>query len=160
MTTINNTIAGDLDEQNAKSDFPLMSAYIDGQFTEEMVKRQIDILLISGHETTATTIAYAILMLAIHLNIQEQLYAELRSEYDAQDQETTHEKLLSLHLLERVIKETTRLFPAIFLFSRTPAVDIALKNCTIPKGVSVYLPVYTLHRVNKITSGKVDEFGI
>lgn len=127
-----------------------MPPCIEGQFSEEMVKQQIDVLLIAGHETTASTIAYVILMLAMHPNIQEQVFDELRSKYDSPDQETTYEKMQSLHLLDRVIKETTRLFPVVFGFSRTPAVDIPLKNCVIPKGVSIILPVYTAHRVNNI----------
>lgn len=125
-----------------------MPLCIDGQFSQEMVTQQIDVLLIAGHETTASTIAYVILMLAMHPDIQEQVFAELRSSYDSPDQETTYEKMLSLHLLDRVVKETTRLFPVVFGFSRTPAVDIQLKNCVIPKGVSVIMPVYTTHRVN------------
>lgn len=144
---------GNLDEKTPKSDFPLMPLYADGQFTEQMVQEQVDILLF-GHETTATALAYAILMLAIHPNIQQQVFDELHSKYDAQEQETTYEKMQSFELLDRVIKETTRLFPSVFLFSRTPSVDIPLKNCVIPKGVNVLLPVYTLHRVNKILNDK------
>lgn len=150
MATNNNTEISDSDEQHLKSDFPLMPPCLDGQFSEEMVIQQIDVLLIAGHETTSSTIAYVILMLAMHPNIQEQVFDELRSMYDTRDQETTYEKMQNLQLLDRVIKETTRLFPVVFAFSRTPAIDVPLKNCVIPKGVSVILPVYTTHRVNKI----------
>lgn len=142
------------DEQNLHTDFPLMPLCVEGQFSEEMVKQQIDVLLIGGHETTASTMAYAILMLAMHPNVQEQLFNELRSKYDTQGQETTYEKMLSLPLLDRVVKETMRLFPSIFSFSRTPAADISLKNFIIPKGITVILSVYTLHRVIAIVMKK------
>lgn len=147
-TNNNNTKIDDSDEQNLKHYFPLIPPCIEGKFSEEMVKQQIDVLLIAGHETTASTIAYVILMLAMHPHIQEQVFDELRSKYQDQNQETTYDKMLNLHLLDRVIKETTRLFPVVFGFSRTPAVDIQLKSCVIPKGVSVIMPVYTTHRVN------------
>lgn len=135
-------------DENSKNDFPLIPLCVEGKFSEELVKQQIDVLLIGGHETTGSTIAYAILMLAMHPNVQEQVFEELRTKYESPDQETTYEKMQSLHVLDRVIKETTRLFPAIFAFSRTPAVDIQLQTCVVPKGVSVILPVYTTHRVN------------
>lgn len=147
MATNNNTKINEIDEQNLKTDFPLIPLCIEGQFSEELVKQQIDVLLVGGHETTGSTIAYAILMLAMHPDIQEQVFRELRSKYDSPDQETTYEKMQSLNVLDRVVKETTRLFPAIFAFSRTPAVDIQLKSCVIPKGVTVIMPVYTAHRV-------------
>lgn len=127
-----------------------MPPYLKGELSEDMVKQQIDVLMVGGHETTATTVSYIILMLAMHPNIQEQVFNELRSKYDTQDQETTYEKMLDLHLLDRVIKETGRLFPIAFAISRTPSADIPLRKCVIPKGVNIIIPAYTTHRVNKI----------
>lgn len=135
-----------------KSDCPLIPLYVKGELSEELVKQQIDVLLVAGHETTASTIAYAILMLAMHPNIQEQVFNELHSIYETQSQETNYEVMQKCELLDRVIKETMRLFPVVFAFLRTPTADIPLKSCVIPKGVTIAVPIYTLHRVNEATA--------
>lgn len=135
------------DNSYKKTEFPLISLCADGKINEELVKQNIDILFIGGHETTASTIAYAILMLAMHPNIQDQVYDELHSMYDTQDQETTYELMPKFEILNRVIKETLRLFPSVYFFSRTSAVDVPLSSCIIPKGSTIGLPIYTMHRV-------------
>lgn len=142
----NNELKGS-ENYNKKTDFPLISLFADGRINEEVVKQNIDVLFIGGHETTASTIAYAILMLAMHPNIQDQVYDELHSMYETQHQETAYELMPKFDILNRVIKETLRLFPPVYFFSRTSAVDIPLNNCIIPKGSTIGLPIYTMHRV-------------
>lgn len=112
-----------------------------------MVKQQIEVLLIAGHETTASTIAFTTLMLAMHPHIQEHFFNELHSMYDTQNERTTYEHIQKLDMLDRVLKETMRLFPPFYLFSRTSTTDISLESCVIPKGVDVVMPIYTMHRV-------------
>lgn len=146
--TNNNVASGKCDEPPRRTDFPLMPMYIEGKFSEELVKQQIDVLLVAGHDTTASAVAHALLMLAIHTKIQDQVFDELRSVYDTQDQQTTSDIMSKLPLLDRVIKETLRHFPIVFGFSRTPSTDIKLEDGgVIPKGVTVVLSPYTMHRV-------------
>lgn len=134
----------------SKFDFPFITLSAEGKLNKEIAEENIDVLLVAGHETTATTIAFAVLLLAMHPDIQDQVFDELHSVYETHDQETTYDLMQKLDLLDRVIKETMRLFPSVFAFLRCPTVDIQLRNCVIPKGVVIGLPVYTLHRVNRI----------
>lgn len=147
FNTNNNKWFDESVEFHKKSDFPLIPLCAEGKLNAEVAKQNIDILLVAGHETTASTISFAVLLLAMHPNIQEQVFNELHSIYETPDQETTYEMMQKFDLLDRVIKETMRLFPVGFNFLRMPTVDVPLRNCVIPKGVIITMPVYTLHRV-------------
>lgn len=138
------------EDEQKNADFPLIPLYVDGKLNEELVKQQIDILLEAAHETTTSTMAYSILLLAMHPNIQEQVFNELHSVHDTQNQEATYDIMQKYELLDCVIKETMRLFPAAYAVSRTPSADIPLKYYVIPKGVTIVLSLYTLHRVTQI----------
>lgn len=145
-----NTPHGDFDKKTKEkqSDFPLMATHMNGELSEESLKEQIVVLLGTGHDSMASAIADVILMLAVHPHIQEQVFQELHTQYDTQYQDSTHETLQNLHLLDRVFKETLRLFPSCFTFLRTPNVDLELSKCTVPKGVPIVMAVCTMHRVN------------
>lgn len=146
LETNNNTFE-ELENPHQNSDCPLIPPCVEGKLSDEVVKQQFDILFIAGHDTTASTIAYAALMMAMHPKIQDQVFNELNSIYSTQNEDTTYAHTQKCAILDRVVKETMRLFPSVYLFSRTPRIDIPLKNCVIPKGSTVALPVYTMHRV-------------
>lgn len=118
-----------------------------GQFDEQTVKEELETILISGNETSALSVSYIILMLAMHPEIQERLSDELHLIYNSQDEETTYEHMQRLTYMERVIKETLRLFPVgPFLVRRTNA-DVSISNCTVPKNTYINLSIFNLHRV-------------
>lgn len=125
----------------------LLESYFSGRASEQLIKQQIEVLLMAGGDTTALTISFALLMLAMHPDMQEKLYSELHSVYNSQDEETTFDMLHKLPLLECCLKETLRMFPAASLIGRVPAEDIAVSTCVIPKDTIVALSIVTLHRV-------------
>lgn len=126
---------------------PFIPLFIEGKLGEEEVKQQIEIMLNVGHETTGSSTAYIILMLAMHPNIQEQVFAELQSVFDSQDEETTFEHMQKMQLLDRVIKETMRLFPVGPVLERIATADIPISNCVLPKNSCIIISFFTLHRV-------------
>lgn len=62
----------------------------------------------------------------MHPDIQEQLYKEQQTIFGNVSREFNLEDLAGMVLLERVIKETMRLFPAGPLVSRAAAADVPL----------------------------------
>lgn len=56
----------------------LFYLFYTGKFPDQLVKEQIETVLIAGNETSALTLSYTILLLAMHPDIQDQLYDELR----------------------------------------------------------------------------------
>lgn len=134
--------------KNDEKEKPLiMSLFFKRKLGEENVKQQIENFIIAGYDTTATTMSYTILLLAMHPDIQDQVFNELRTVYEAQDEETTYAHFRDLNLLDRVIKESMRLFPVAPSISRTAGCDIPVSNCVIPKDTFVLLSIYTMHRV-------------
>lgn len=118
-----------------------------GKFSERMIKAQIETMFIAGSETLSLTLSYSVLMLAMHADIQERAYHELRSVFATQDEDVSYEHVRQLHLLDRVIKESMRLFPAGALTARYVRADTIVSNCTIPKNAIVAVSAFTMHRV-------------
>lgn len=72
--------------------------------------------------------AFALLMLAIHQDIQNEVYKEIYDIFGESNRDITVEDLSKLRYLEMVIKETLRLFPSITAFTRDPVEDIKLSK--------------------------------
>ncbi|XP_022155742.1 cytochrome P450 714C2-like isoform X2 [Momordica charantia] len=78
----------------------------------------------AGHETTAITASWCLMLLAAHPDWQ----ARARSE------------------LTMVIQETLRLYPPAAFVTREALEDIRLKSLTIPKGTNVQIPIPMLQQ--------------
>lgn len=125
----------------------LLGSYFAGKCSEKVIKEQLETVLIAGSDTSALTVSFTILMLAMHPDIQNRLFEEMRTVYDEQDERTSNDQLQELPYLDCCLKESMRLFPVASLIGRTPSTDITVSNCTIPKGTIVALAILTLHRV-------------
>ncbi len=97
-------------------------------------------LLVAGHETTAATLAWAWSLLARHPEIQNDLRAEVRRESARPPGESKSELAL------KVIHETLRLYPPVWLFTRQALEDDVLAGRPIPAGTQILLSPFLLHR--------------
>lgn len=125
----------------------LWRLFFAGKFSEQIVKEQIETVLIAGNETSALTLSYTILLLAMYPDIQEKLYRELRLAYDTQNEETSYERLQQLPYLDCVLKESMRLFPVAPFIVRTATADTPVSNCIIPKGAIIMMSIFNVQRV-------------
>ncbi|KAJ7122199.1 cytochrome P450 [Mycena epipterygia] len=99
------------------------------ELSSEEVVDQTAILLVAGQETTATTLAFALLELARHQEFQEQLRAEIHSTLGTRRQNVAYD---NMPLLNAFIKEVLRLYPAEALTDR-----IAIQDTVIPLSESI-----------------------
>ncbi|KAI4476497.1 hypothetical protein M0804_013528 [Polistes exclamans] len=124
-----------------------------GEISEQDIRDEINTLVITGSESTAGTLTFLFLMLASFPDIQQQAYEELYDIYgssDANDVPITLEDINKMKYLERVIKETLRLFPAAPFIARTLSSDTKVdENLVIPKNCNVLFSIFTLHRKEK-----------
>jgi len=110
--------------------------------SDKQVRDEVLTLFVAGHETTATALAWALMLLAQHRDV----YARLRQEVDALGRVPTLADLPKLALALRVFKESLRLYPPVYLFGRVAVMDVQVGDYILPKGTVVLLSPFSLHR--------------
>jgi len=99
--------------------------------SDRELRDQLVTMLAAGHETTSTSVAWAIERLVRHPQIIEDLLAE----FDRG--ETT--------LLDAVIKETMRSRPVVAQIARQLTEPTEIDGCLVPAGTTVMLPMSVIH---------------
>ncbi|XP_071568025.1 cytochrome P450 4C1-like [Temnothorax nylanderi] len=128
-------------DQNAIDDTPM---------TDDKLLAQVDTFMFGGHDTTAVAMTWTLFLLGNNLEHQEKVHEELDEVFGDSDTPASVKELSQLKYLERVIKETLRLFPSAPLITRKLTEDVKLDNYTLPKGVSVTLAILLAHRNPKV----------
>jgi cytochrome P450 len=115
------------------------SALSDAELHDQMIT-----LLIAGHETTATTLTWALWEILRRPDVQ----AELRRELDAVfgDGPIDAARLRELAYLDGAIRETLRLYPIGAGFGRKLARPTRIAGHDLPAGIVVMPSMYLLHR--------------
>ena len=108
-----------------------------GGMSDDLVRDEAVSLYIAGHNTTATTLAYAFHLLSRNPEVEMRLHAELDDVLGGRD--ATLEDLPSLPLLERIVTETLRLYPPFWELGRMVFEPIELGGFRIPPGVSMFV---------------------
>ncbi|ETI22738.1 hypothetical protein G647_06814 [Cladophialophora carrionii CBS 160.54] len=124
-----------------------MTASKEDMLSIETMRNQVMTFLGAGHDTTATSVAWTLLMLAKHPDVQTKLREEIRSHMpflfdpDARQDTETIEKadVDLLPYLEDVCKESLRYIPSIPMTVRRTIADDHLGGYFIPAGTVVYL---------------------
>ena len=102
--------------------------------------------MIAAQQTSSVLTCFALQMLAMHPDIQEEAFAELKSVW-AEPDLSPHQRLQSLHFMERVIKEALRLFPSVPIFAREMMHDTKLSDGSqVPAGCIAATFVFGIHR--------------
>jgi len=123
----------DLAEREDILSLLVLARHEDGrEMSDRELRDELMTLLVAGHETTATALAWAIELLARH----PEALGRLREEVEA-GQDT---------YLDAVIKETLRLRPVIALVLRKLVEPMEIGGRLLPAGVSVAPSIYLLHR--------------
>uniref|UniRef100_A0A336MVW9 CSON006775 protein n=1 Tax=Culicoides sonorensis TaxID=179676 RepID=A0A336MVW9_CULSO len=151
----------DLQEQSNSHIFidQLMHLNQDGRpLTPLEIRQNIIAIIFAGYETTAVTITYTILMLAMHPEVEKLVMNELNEVYKKGDV-IDYDLLKQLEYLEMVIKETMRLFPSVPLTIRESIEDMNLDGVgCLPKGVTFVCSFYRLHRWESIWGADSNKF--
>lgn len=108
------------------------------------VRDQLLTMLIAGHDTCTANLAWALYLLGRHHDWLTMVTSEVR---DTLGQEPPNPANIGkLGLLDRVIKETLRLYPPIHVGNRFTAYEVNLAGYRIPAGTRVMLSYYLVHR--------------
>lgn len=112
--------------------------------SEAQLRDEIVTLLLAGHETTGTAIAWTLYLLSQHTEIEARLVAELDSVLSGA--QATSSDLARLPYLKQVMQESLRLYPPIWALARKNTEQIELGGYRIPPNQYIVMPVYVLHR--------------
>uniref|UniRef100_A0A2S2Q055 Cytochrome p450 n=1 Tax=Sipha flava TaxID=143950 RepID=A0A2S2Q055_9HEMI len=121
---------------------------VGANLTDIEVRDEVVTMMSAGSDTSAVTICFCLLLLAIQPDIQDKVYDEIYSIMGDGDESITIEDTNKLVYLEQVIKETLRLFPVAPMFLRVLQDDVKIVSCpdVVPKGTTCILaPLYTHH---------------
>lgn len=100
-------------------------------------------ILMAGHETVAATLSWAL----IHVALEPEMQASLREEARAvSDRLHLPETARELPLTRTVIEEVMRLHPPVWMIPRRTRRAVVLETLTVPAGVDILIPVWSLHR--------------
>lgn len=117
----------------------------DGQgMSDQQARDEIMTLFLAGHETTAVTLTWTLYLLARHPEAQRRLADEVAAVLA--DRQPTLEDLPQLAYCQQVIKESMRLYPAVYFTSREAAEDCEIAGYRVPRGSQVHLLPYVMHR--------------
>jgi cytochrome P450 len=123
----------DLSEREDILSLLLQARSEDGEaMTDKELRDELMTLLVAGHETTATALAWAVERLIRHPDKLTRLVAEVQSG------ETRY--------LDAVVTETLRLRPVISLVARRLTEPVEIGGWRLPAGVTVAPSIYLVHR--------------
>ncbi|KAK7799769.1 hypothetical protein U0070_022635 [Myodes glareolus] len=110
----------------------------------EIIAQSITFIL-TGHETTSTTLSFIMYTLATHPDVQKKLQNEIDSVLPNKAP-ATYEALVKLEYLDMVLNETMRLYAIAYRINRVSKKDAEINGVFIPKGTRVCIPIFVLHR--------------
>uniref|UniRef100_A0AAG5D9T8 Cytochrome P450 n=1 Tax=Anopheles atroparvus TaxID=41427 RepID=A0AAG5D9T8_ANOAO len=127
-------------------DLLLQSATASGLLSDEDVREEVDTFMFEGHDTTTAGMSWALFLLALHPEVQEQVHQEIDSIFHGSDRPATMQDLNEMKLLERCLKETLRLYPSVSFFGRTLSEDVTLGGYHVPARTIIGIHTYNVHR--------------
>ncbi|WP_406859473.1 cytochrome P450 [Streptomyces sp. HUAS MG47] len=116
----------------------------DRSFDPGELREQVLVFLLAGHETTATSLGFALHLLARHPEERKRAHEEV--DRVLAGRVPTAADLDGLPYLTRVLKEAMRLFPAAPAIGRRAVAATEIGGHTIPAGADVIVAPWVTHR--------------
>ncbi|XP_059218779.1 probable cytochrome P450 313a4 [Stomoxys calcitrans] len=131
-----------------------------GIFTRQNVKHESNVVIAAAFDTTANTISYALILLAMHPEYQQKLFEELVSIFPDQGNfEVSYDNIQDLVYMDMVLNETMRVLSPVPLVARQVTKDVKLSNgVVLPAGLQVCIDIYNMHCRKDIWGPNADLF--
>lgn len=91
----------------------LMNRLREGQISQRDVIDELDTIMYTSVDTSTHLIIFTLLMIALNPRIQEELVQELQSVFYSPEVPFDYDQLKKLELMDRVVKETVRIYPIV-----------------------------------------------
>ena len=113
--------------------------------SEREVRDEAMTLLLAGHETTASALAWSLYLLARHPEVQARVRAEA-APLAAEGRAPGLADLPRLTYTRQVFSEALRLYPPAWILGRQTTREIVVGGWTAPAGATFLVSPYVLHR--------------
>ena len=101
-------------------------------------------LFIAGHETTALALTHSLYLLAQHRDVRQRFHQELQAVLG--DRQPSAEDAKALELTERIVKESMRIYPPVWVIGREAVQDVELGGYRVKRGTQLIMPQWVVHR--------------
>ncbi|KAH8241511.1 hypothetical protein KR026_009256 [Drosophila bipectinata] len=123
----------------------LLAAEAEGHIDHQGIRDEVNTFMFAAYDTTSTGIIFALIMLALHEDIQERCFEEVQNLPKDLDG-TTMLQFNELSFLECVIKETLRLFPSAPVIGRKVMEECVVNGLIMPRNTQINLHLYDIMR--------------
>ncbi|XP_008481704.2 probable cytochrome P450 6a14 [Diaphorina citri] len=119
----------------------------DPDITEELITAQCFLFFFAGFDTSSTVLTFSLYELAKNKSIQSKLRNEINDTKAKYGGELTYESYNEMPLLDKVIKESLRMYTPLSQLERVAGRPYQLPNTDIvvDKGTKMFIPLYGLH---------------
>jgi cytochrome P450 len=114
------------------------------RMSDQLLRDEVMTLFMAGHETTANTLAWAWLLLAQHPEVEARLHEEFDCVLGSRP--PTVADLPRLPYTDRVVTETLRVYPTVWMLGREATEPLDLGGYRIPVGMTIFMPQWVIHR--------------
>ncbi|XP_019551615.2 probable cytochrome P450 6a20 [Aedes albopictus] len=117
------------------------------KLTFEEIAAQAFVFFFAGFETSATTMTFALHLLASNQEVQDKGRKCVTDVLDRHDGKLTYEALMEMTYIDCIIQETLRIYPPVATIHRITTKPYKLPNGSVlPEGVGVVIPSLAFQR--------------
>lgn len=114
------------------------------RMTDKQLRDEVMTLFLAGHETTANALSWTLWLLSLNPEVEAKLATELGRVLGGRD--PTVADLPRLPYVERVIKESMRLYPPAWVMGRESVGECEVGGYRMPAGTTALMSQWVVHR--------------
>ncbi len=131
----------------------MLDLLLGSDLDQRAVRDEIVTFLVAGHETVASALIWALVLLGSHPDVADQVAAEAEEVLadhgrgpDSGSDDVTMSTLAELPVSRAVVDEAMRLHPPAWLITRTTTADMELGGAHVPSGSLIIMSPWIVHR--------------
>src|SRR5205823_5846689 len=113
--------------------------------TDQQLRDEVMTMFLAGHETTANALTWTFVLLSRFPQIARAVASEASAVLGARS--AGADDAPALETSRRVLAESMRLYPPVWVIGRSPEEDVEFDGYTVPKGSLLFVSPWVTHRL-------------